>query len=216
MTIKVIAFNGSPNKDGNTAILLQTVLKELEANNIKTELIHVGAKQIHGCIACKKCWENQNKQCVLKNDSVNEWIDKMYNSDGILIGSPTYFADLSGQMKSFLDRAFFVAIANQSMFQRKVGASVVAVRRAGAIHTFNSLNNYFTISQMLIVSSSYWNIGFGLEKNEVQKDAEGLQTMRNLGLNMAWLLKSLAVAKNSVSQPLIETQAQTNLVRSDL
>jgi multimeric flavodoxin WrbA len=198
MTLKVIAFNGSPRKDGNTSILLQTVLKELEANNIQTEEIHVGAKQIQGCIACYKCLENKNRQCVLKNDPVNEWIDKMYKADGILIGSPTYFADLSGQIKSFLDRAFFVANANDGMFQRKLGAGIVAVRRAGSVHTFHSLNAYFTISQMIIVGSSYWNMGFGMEKGDVLQDAEGLQTMRDLGRNMAWLLKSLEGAKRSI------------------
>jgi len=214
--MKVIAFNGSPHQQGNTAILLTTVLNTLEQNNIQTELIHVGASQVQGCTACGACYEKKNKQCVLQNDSVNSWIEKMTEADGIIIGSPVFFSDLSGQLKSFLDRAFFVANANGQMLQRKLGAGVVAVRRAGAIHTLNSINAYFTISQMVIVGSSYWNMGFGMEAGEALKDAEGLQTMCNLGSNMAWLLHSLAAAKNIVEPPQTSLQNRTNFIRSDL
>lgn len=198
MALKVIAFNGSPRRNGNTSMLLQTALKELTAQGIQTEEIHVGAVQIQGCTACMQCQKLQNKHCILTDDQVNDCLDKMYAADGIIIGSPTYFADVSGQMKSFLDRVFFVANANGQMLQRKVGASVVAARRAGAMHVFNSLNAYFTISQMITVGSTYWNLGFGTGEGEVSQDIEGLQTMRNLGRNMAWLLKSLEAAKNLV------------------
>lgn len=216
MAIKVIAFNGSPRKDGNTSILLNTVLQELALEGISVEEIHVGEKQIQGCIACMKCWENKNKQCVLKNDAVNSWLAKMQDADGIILGSPVYCADLSSQIKAFMDRTSMVACANDDMLQRKIGASVVAVRRAGSLHTFHSLNSFFTISQMIIVGSSYWNMGFGFEKGEVLRDAEGLQTMRNLGRNMAWLLKSLALTKNSVPQPQTKTEVLTNFIRQDL
>lgn len=209
--MKIIAFNGSPRKDGNTSTLIKTVFEELEKEHIKTEEIHTGAKQIHGCIACMKCWENKDRHCVLKNDNLNEWIDKMCEADGIILGSPVYCADLSGQIKSFMDRTSMVACANNDMFQRKLGASVVAVRRAGSVHTFHSLNAYFTIAQMIIVGSSYWNMGFGMEKGEVLGDGEGLQTMRNLGINMAWLLKSLKAA--NIPHPQTKVEVLTNFIR---
>ena len=209
--MKILAFNGSPRKDGNTSILIRTVFEELEKEHIKTEEIHVGAKQVHGCIACMKCWENKDRHCVLKNDHLNEWLDKMCEADGFILGTPVYCADISGQIKSFMDRTSMVACANNDMFQRKPGASVVAVRRAGSVHTFHSLNSYFTIAQMIIVGSSYWNMGFGMEKGEVLQDAEGLQTMRNLGINMAWLLKSLKTA--NIPQPQTKVEVLTNFIR---
>lgn len=163
-----------------------------------------------------QCFEKKNKHCSLPNDPVNGWIDKMLEADGIILGSPVYCADLSGQIKTFMDRASMVACANGSMFKRKVGAGVVAVRRAGSVHTFHSLNAFFGIAQMITVGSSYWNMGFGLEKGEVLKDAEGLQTMRYLGRNMLWLLKSLAFAKGTVPEPETEAVEMTNMIREDL
>ncbi|MCL5261025.1 MAG: flavodoxin family protein [Gammaproteobacteria bacterium] len=216
MTPKVIAFNGSPRKDGNTAHLLRVVLAELEKNGIATEEIHVGAKQIQGCLGCMQCYVHKNKHCVLKNDPVNAWIDKMIAADGIILGSPVYCADLSGQIKTFMDRTSLVACANDWMFKRKVGAAVVAVRRAGAVHTFHSLNAYFNIAQMVVAGSSYWNMGFGRDPGEVLKDAEGMQTMRNLGLNMAWLLKSIKYAKNAILEPDTRVLTHTNMIRDDL
>jgi len=212
--MKVIAMNGSPRKDGNTSYLIHKVFEVLEENNIQTEEIHVGAKQCQGCIACMKCWENKDRHCVLRNDLVNETLDKMCEADGIILGSPVYCADLSGQIKAFMDRTSMVACANDDMFKRKVGASVVAVRRAGGLSTFHSLNSFFTIAQMIIVGSSYWNVGYGLQKGEVLRDAEGMQTMRNLGLNMAWLLKSLEASK-SIPEPITRTTAITNFIRED-
>jgi len=214
--MNVIAFNGSPRADGNTSVLLNTVLAELRNAGVETELIHVGGKTVQGCTGCFKCFENQDKHCVLKKDPVNEWLDKMILADGIILGSPVYCADLTGQIKTFMDRTSLVACANAWMFQRKIGAGVGAVRRAGAVHTFHSLNSYFTIAQMIVVGSSYWNMGFGMDKGEVLKDAEGLQTMRNLGRNMAWLLKCLEATKTTVPAPQTELGARTNLVRDDL
>lgn len=213
MTLKVIAFNGSPRKDGNTSHLLRMVLEELELSGIQTEEIHVGAKQIQGCLGCMQCFSNKNGHCVLNNDSVNEWLDKMGAADGIILGSPVYCADLSGQIKTFMDRTSLVACANDYMFKRKVGAAVVAVRRSGSVHTFHSLNAYFNIAQMIVAGSSYWNMGFGFEKGEVLKDAEGVQTMRNLGRNMAWLLKSLEIAKKSLPEPETPVTELTNMIR---
>lgn len=189
--MKVMAFNGSARKDGNTAILIRTVFSELEKEGIETELFQLAGKKIQGCIACFKCFENKDRQCSVKKDVVNECIDKMLEADGIILGSPTYFADVSSELKALIDRSGLVAKANADMFRRKVGAAVVAVRRGGAIHAFDSINHFFFIGQMIVPGSSYWNMGIGLDKGAVEQDAEGLQTMQVLGQNMAWLLKKL-------------------------
>jgi multimeric flavodoxin WrbA len=189
--MKVIAFNGSARKDGNTAILVQEVFKELKKGGIKTELVQLAGKKIRGCIACGKCFTRQDKMCAVKGDIVNDCIEKMLVADGIILASPTYFADVSAEMKALIDRSGFVAKANQDMFKRKVGASVVAVRRGGAIHAFDTMNHFFFISQMIVPCSSYWNIGLGLAPGDVNGDEEGLATMQALGANMAWLLKKI-------------------------
>jgi multimeric flavodoxin WrbA len=190
--MKVVAFNGSARKDGNTAILIREVFSELEAEGIETEMIQLAGKTIHGCIACGKCFEKKNQRCVVDNDFANECIEKMVEADSIILACPTYFADVSTEMKALIDRAGFVARANQDMLKRKIGAAVVAVRRVGAIHVFDTMNHFFLIGQMIIVGSSYWNVGIGLAKGDVEQDKEGLETMRTLGRNMAWLLKKIA------------------------
>lgn len=190
--MKVVAFNGSARKEGNTAILVNTVFKELKKAGIKTELVPLAGKKIRGCTACGKCFTNQDKRCAVKGDILNDCIEKMLDADGIILASPTYFSDVSTEMKALIDRAGFVAKANQDMFRRKVGASVVAVRRAGAIHAFDTMNHFFFISQMIVPGSSYWNVGIGMEPGEVEKDQEGMTTMKVLGENMAWLLKKVA------------------------
>lgn len=190
-TVKVVAFNGSPRKGGNTASLIEHVFSELEKEGIETEMVQLGGKSIHGCIACMKCFENMDRRCVIDKDIVNECIEKMIEADGIILASPTYFADLTPELKALIDRAGFVAKVNNEMFRNKVGVAVVAVRRAGSIHVFDSINHFFTISQMIIPGSSYWNIGIGLAEGDVEKDEEGIRTMETLGQNMAWLLKKL-------------------------
>jgi multimeric flavodoxin WrbA len=189
--MKVIAFNGSARKDGNTAILVNMVFKELKKAGIETELVQLAGKKIRGCLACGKCYENKDKRCVVASDILNDCIEKMVDADGIILASPTYFSDVSTEMKALIDRAGYVARANDHIFQRKVGAAVVAARRAGAIHTFDTLNHFFLISQMIVPGSSYWNIGMGLKPGDVKKDTEGLATMKTLGTNMAWLMKKL-------------------------
>ena len=189
--MKVVAFNGSARKDGNTAILINYVLRELEQEGIETELVQLAGKKIRGCIACMKCWENKDQRCSVTNDVLNECIEKMIAADGIILGSPTYFANVSTELKALIDRAGMTSIANDRMFKRKVGAAVVAVRRGGAIHVFNSINHFFFIGQMIVPGSTYWNMGFGLDKGEVEKDDEGVSTMKGLGENMAWLLKKI-------------------------
>jgi len=191
--MKVVAFNGSPRKEGNTATLMKHVLDELEKEEIETETVQIGGKSIHGCTACGKCVENKDRKCVIDKDIVNDCIEKMLEADGIILGSPTYFADLTPELKALIDRAGFVAGANGGLLRHKVGAAIVAVRRAGSIHVFDSINHLFTISQMIIPGSSYWNIGMGLDEGNVERDDEGIQTMHTLGQNMAWLLKKLNV-----------------------
>ena len=189
--MKVVAFNGSARKDGNTAILIKHVFKELEKEGIKTELVQLAGRKMQGCIACYKCFETKNKRCVVTDDIVNECIGKMEQAEGIILGSPTYFADCTAQIKALIERAGLVSKANGEMFRRKIGAAVVSVRRSGAIHAFDTLNHFFTIGQMITVGSSYWNIGVGREIGEVEKDEEGLLTMSVLGKNMAWLIKKV-------------------------
>jgi multimeric flavodoxin WrbA len=189
--VKVVAFNGSARKDGNTAILIQRVLQVLEAEGIETELIQLAGEQIHGCNACRTCYTTKNKRCVIEDDNVNTYIQKMIDADGIILGSPVYFSMISPELKALIDRAGYVGRANPDMLKRKVGVAVVAVRRAGAIPTFDAINHFFLISQMIVPGSSYWNIGIGRKKGDVEGDEEGLKTMEDLGKNMAWLIKKL-------------------------
>jgi len=189
--MKVVAFNGSARRDGNTALLIRHVFGELEKEGIETDLVQLAEQKIQGCVACYKCFSLKNKRCAITDDVVNECLAKMDNAEGIILGSPTYFADCTAQIKALIDRAGFVSRANDEMLRRKIGAAVVAVRRAGAIHAFDTLNHFFTIGQMIIVGSSYWNIGVGREIGDVEKDEEGVSTMTTLGKNMAWLIKKV-------------------------
>ena len=189
--MKVVAFNGSPRRDGNTFRLLRMVCETLEEEGIETEIVQVGGESVHGCTACMKCAKNQDRRCVLTGDPVNEWMEKMFAADGIIIGSPTYFANMTPETKALIDRSGFVALANGDLLSRKAGAAVVAVRRAGSIHTFDSINHLFGISGMVTVGSSYWNIGMGLDAGDVESDLEGRRTMEDLGKNMAWVLKKI-------------------------
>ncbi|MBA4418769.1 MAG: flavodoxin family protein [Syntrophus sp. (in: bacteria)] len=189
--MKVVAFNGSARKNGNTAILINCVLDELMREGIETELVQFAGKNIRGCIACYKCIELKDRRCAIHNDIMNDCIEKMMGADGIVFGSPVYFADLTAGIKGFIERAGMVGRANGDLFRRKVGAAVTSVRRAGAIHTFDSMNHFFFISQMIVPGSNYWNVGVGRDIGEVDKDEEGKATMRLLGQNMAWLIKKL-------------------------
>ncbi len=190
--MKVIAISGSARKNGNTAILVRHVFTELEKEGIETELVQLAGERIRGCAACYRCWKNKDGACVIKDDIVNPCIEKMKGADGIILASPTYFADITSEMKALVDRSGMVSRANGDMFKRKTGAAIVAVRRGGAIHAFDSLNHFFLIGQMIIPGSSYWNVGVGREIGEVESDEEGMQTMKALGENMAWLLKRIA------------------------
>ncbi|MCP4180800.1 MAG: flavodoxin family protein [bacterium] len=212
--MKVIAFNGSPRKSGNTHILIQTVFEELKKEGIKTEEINIATKPYRGCMGCQKCFENGDGKCIIKTDDLNDQFAKMIEADGIILGSPVYCGDLSGQMKSFIDRTSFLNFANGgNVLARKIGTGVMAVRRAGALPTLHSLNSFFTICQMIVVGSTYWNMGFGMEEGEVKQDPEGMQTMKNLGMNMAWLLKIKELAKGKIEEPETKVEVLTNFIR---
>jgi len=191
--MKVVAFNGSPRKNGNTEALVRHALAALEKEGIETELIQVANQAVRGCTACMICRQKKDGYCAIKSDKVNDWIDKMREADGIILASPTYFADVSAEMKALIDRAGFVTRGNGTQLARKLGAAVVAVRRGGAVHVFDTINHFFLISEMIVVGSSYWNLGFGLQPGDVEGDEEGIDTMVTLGRNMAWLLKKLSI-----------------------
>ncbi len=190
--MKVVAFNGSARADGNTAVLLRAVLAEIEAAGIETELISLAGKRVHGCTACMRCRETRDGSCSGLNDFGNECIDAAREADGIIIGSPVYFADVTAETKALIDRLGYVARANPGMLRRKVGAAVIAVRRAGAIHAFDTINHLFLISEMIVPGSSYWNVGIGGAPGEVESDEEGLRTAATLGRAIAWLLPRIA------------------------
>ena len=193
--MKVVAFNGSPREGGNTSALLEIVLEELKRNGIDTELYQLGGRAIHGCRACYACVENKDRRCAVKDDVLNDCIELMDGADGIIIGSPTYFSNVTAEVKALIDRAGLVAKANGDMLRSKAGAAVVAVRRAGSIHVFDSINHFFLINQMIVPGSIYWNMGIGRNPGEVKGDEEGVQTMKTLGANMAWLLERLRVSE---------------------
>jgi len=209
--MKVIAINGSPNKEGNTFHALSMVGDELKAAGIEFEILHIGHKLIHGCIACGKCSVNKDEKCIIKTDDLNQWIQQIKVADGLIIGSPVYYSGIPGTMKSFLDRLFFVAGSNGNLLRHKVGAAVVAVRRTGGSSTLDGLNHYLNYSEMIIATSNYWNVIHGTAPGEVVKDGEGRQIMRVLGKNMAWLLRMKEAS--AVEPSLREKKEFTNFIR---
>jgi multimeric flavodoxin WrbA len=210
--MKVLAINGSPNENGNTFFAISVVLQELEKEGIETETLTVGNKDVRGCIACGTCVSEGNCRCIF-DDGMNEWIRKMVEADGIILGSPVYFSGVNGTMKSFLDRAFFVTAVSGRPLRHKVGAAVVAVRRSGGIPTFEQLTRYFCFSEMLMPASNYWNVIHGMMPGEAAGDEEGIQTMRILGQNMAWLLKFIEHGEDHIQPPAGENKILTNFIR---
>ena len=182
-----IAINGSPRKGGNTELLLKEVIGELDNAGWETELVKIGGTAIRGCIACQKCFENKDHRCANDKDNFNDIFPKMLQADAIILGSPTYFAAISADLKALTERAGYVAFANGHAFAGKIGAAVVAVRRGGATHAYDTINHMFQMSQMIIPGSTYWNMGIGLDKGDVLEDQEGLDNMRHLGRCIAWL-----------------------------
>lgn len=211
--MKVIAINGSPNKNGNTFHALSMVGVELIAAGIEFEILHVGHKMIHGCTACGKCAVNKDEKCIIKTDDLNKWIQQVKVADGLIIGAPVHYAGIPGTMKSFLDRLFYVAGSNGGLFRQKVAAAVVTVRRTGGSATFDSLNHYLNYSEMIIATSNYWNVIHGRSAGEVTQDGEGKQIMRVLGKNMTWLLKMKEATAGIIEAPKSEKKEYTHFIR---
>jgi len=210
--MKVVAFNGSPRKEGNTFQAIKIAAEQLEKENIEVEIIHVGNKKIQGCTACNSCFKTRNEKCII-DDEVNDWIQKMKQADGIIFGSPVHFSSIGATMKAFMDRAMYVGSANNSLYRHKIGASVIAVRRAGGVPAFDQLNKYINYSEMLMPSSNYWNVIYGQKPGEALEDAEGVQIMRVLGKNMAWLMKLIELGEGKIEKPECEKKAFTNFIR---
>ncbi len=189
--MKVVLFNGSPRKEGNTSTSLKIVINELTSRGIECEYFWVGMEKLQGCTACYQCAKNKDKKCVIADDKINQYIEKILQSDGIILGSPTYFANVSTPIKAIIDRVGLVSKVNGDILKHKVGAAVVAVRRQGATHVFSSINFFFLINQMFVVGSSYWNLGIGQNPGDVKNDKEGILTFQNLGKNFAFLLHKL-------------------------
>jgi multimeric flavodoxin WrbA len=186
--MKVVAFNGSPRKEGNTFILINHVLSELKKEGIETELVQLSGKSLRGCIACYKCLENKDQRCSVKDDFANECIKRMVEADGIVLGSPTYFSDVTAEMKALIDRAGFVSMANGGLYKDKVGLAVATMRRSGVLHTLDTMHHFLLGAQMIVPGRG---IGLGREQGEVERDEEGVQMVKELGRRMAWLLKKL-------------------------
>ena len=189
--MNVVAFNGSARKNGNTAMMINYMFEELTKEGIETEMVQLCGEHPHGCIACYQCFKKKDGRCIVDVDCITRSVAKMLAAAGIVVASPTFIAAVSTEMKALIDRCGMVSRANGDMYKRKVGAAIVTQRRGGGIHAFDTMNHFFTIGQMIIVGSSYWNMGFGREKGEVANDAEAINVMRDLGRNMAWLLKKL-------------------------
>lgn len=206
--MKVVAFNGSPRRGGNTEQCLHAVEKELNAQGIEMEIISVGAKA-KPCTACYDCLDTGSGHCI-QFDPVNEWIDKMVEADGIILASPVYYGGIAGGMKCFLDRAFLAA-GNQ--LHHKVGAALVTLRRSGGLETYQQLNAYLNTMEMVIATSDYWQAAHGLNPGEVQQDTEGMEVMAKLGRNMAWLLRVIDHAKGEIDPPETKPRTMTNFVR---
>ena len=190
--MKVVAFNGSPRQQGNTAQMIRLVFDQLEAEGVQTEMVQLGGNLLHGCTACLSCKQNLDRRCIIDGDMVNDCIARMMEADGIIIGSPTYVADVTPETKALIDRATYVIRANGHLLTRKVGAAVSAVRRAGSIHALDTINHFFSVNGMFIVGSSYWNLCLGREIGEIHDDDEGVRCMHDLGRNMAWALYRLS------------------------
>lgn len=211
--MKVIAINGSPNKKGNTHLALEMVGSALKENGIDFEIVHIGNKAIRGCTACGLCRKNQDEKCSVTTDVVNEVIQQMKNADGILLGAPVHYSGIPGAMKSFLDRAFYVAGSNGGLFRHKVASAVIAVRRTGGSSTLDQLNHYLTYSEMILATANYWNVIHGRTAGEVEQDAEGVQIMQVLGNNMAWLMQMREQTKESLPAPRPVQKVMTNFIR---
>jgi multimeric flavodoxin WrbA len=204
--MKAIAINGSPRPGGNTEIMLKKVLEPLEAAGWSTGYRQIGGKPVRGCTACLKCVEKRNGRCIIEDDVINDYLEQMYAADAIILGSPTYFADVTSELKALIDRAGFVALANGGAFSGKIGAAVVAVRRGGATHVFDTINHMFLISSMIVPGSLYWNLGMGRDKGEVLDDDEAMRNMTHLGQTIAWLGAAISSISDAAPFPKVAVE----------
>ncbi len=211
--MKVVAFNGSPNREGNTWQALKIVTDVLNSRGVETEIIHVGGSPVKACAACGMCGRNKDERCVQADDPVNDWIQLIKQADGLLLGSPVHYAGIAAGLKAFLDRAFFVQGSNGRLFRHKAGAALVAVRHSGGVGCFNELNNYLTCSEMLIPGSNYWNVIHGAKPGEVLQDTEGVQTLQILGENMVWLLYMISGTRGNLDEPEKKVKQFMNFIR---
>jgi multimeric flavodoxin WrbA len=211
--MKVLLLNGSPRRNGNTFEALSVIEKVLCEEGIDTEIAQVGSKSIRGCMACGKCGQTKNLKCALKDDGTNDLIVKMKEADGIVIGTPTHYANMSATLRSFLDRVFYVSQSNGNLFRYKVGAGIAVSRRGGEVQAFNQINNYLMYAEMMIASSSYWSVIHGLEKGEVYKDIEGIHTLEVLARNVAYMLKIKSLAEGVIEPPKIIEKPWTHFIR---
>ncbi len=209
--MKVLAINGSPHKKGNTYHALNVMKEKLEEQGIEVEIFDLGNKPIRGCTGCGACAKNKDKKCIFSDDVVNEGIQKMEEADGIILGSPVHFSAMSGAMKSFLDRAFYVQGSNGGMFRHKVGCSVAVVRRSGEVATFDQLNHYLLYSEMIVPSGNYWAAIHGRTPGEVLQDKEGVQTLQVLANNMAWIMK--VIDQSNIVPPARVNKEWTHFIR---
>jgi multimeric flavodoxin WrbA len=205
--MKAIAINGSPRPGGNTEIMLKKVLEPLEAAGWSTEYLRIGGKPLRGCIACFKCFENRNARCSVEKDGMNEYLEKIYAADAVILGSPTYFTDVTPELKALMDRTGFVALANGALLKGKIGAAVVAVRRGGATHVFDTINHMFLMSSMIVPGSIYWNLGMGLDKGQVLGDDEAMRNMKHLGQTIAWLGKAISSVRDTFPTPPYDAES---------
>lgn len=206
--MKIIAVNGSPKKEGNTATALNIALEELNSHGIETELLHIGNEKITGCMGCGAC--KKTGRCAFADEKFQEWCNKLYEADGMILGSPVYYANLSGTMKCFLDRLFF---SSQGRFRHKVGAALSVARRSGEICTFDALNKYFLISEMLVAPSYYWTSAHGGTPGQITEDKEGVTVIQNMARNMAWILKMKENTKDTLTPPTAVPREHTGFIR---
>jgi multimeric flavodoxin WrbA len=208
--MNVIAINGSPRNDSNTFQALTLMAEELHKESIETEIINIGHEKIHGCIACLYCKGSQNNACAITEDCLNSVAAKARAADGLILGSPTYYAGIAGTMKSFLDRLFYTSA---SYLKGKAGTSITIARRAGTVDTVHQLNNYLNLAEMVIPPSQYWTGLFGMAQGEINQDGEGLQTIRKNARAMAWVLKIIAATRDTIPFPASEERQRTNFIR---
>jgi multimeric flavodoxin WrbA len=211
--MKVLAINGSSHVKGNTAYAISLITDELKKSGIESEVLTIGKELVHGCTGCGRCYRERDEKCVFEDDIVNDVFKKLKDVDGLILGSPIHYAGMSGVISTFLDRLFYLNGANGNVLRHKVGVAIGAVRRSGGIPAVNQLNKYLEYSEMIIPTSNYWNVIHGHKPGEALKDEEGVQIMRILGKNMAWIMSVIDAGQGKVDAPEAERKIMSNFIR---